>query len=151
MHRCYSRFASAARIGAAVACCGLLLLAGCSSDPWGKRVTVQGKITLADGKPVPGGLVTFVPMVEGPIASRPPTADGMIGEDGSYTLGTKGKPGAHLGKYRVVLSPGVDKQAWSQVPRQYTRKRSPLEVEVEENKPEGGYDLKIQPQSGQRR
>jgi hypothetical protein len=138
---------SAAQVGAVIGWCGLFLLTGCSSDPWGKRVTVHGKVTLADGKPVPGGLVTFFPIEKDQKALRPPTADGIIGEDGSYTLFTEGKPGAHLGKYRVALSPGADRQAWFQVvPRQYARQRqSPLEVEVVENKPEGRYDLKLQP------
>jgi hypothetical protein len=143
-------------LGAAAGCCGLLVLAGCSSDPRGKLYPVTGKITLPDGTPCPKGNVTFIPLEADPKAPSFPASEGAIREDGSYTLSTKGKPGVPAGKYRVVLSSGRERRAlakaWSVVPLKYTSEaKSPLEVEVAENKPEGGYDLKLQPQSGQRR
>jgi hypothetical protein len=148
--RCSGLF-SAVRLGAALAFCGLFILLGCSGDPRGKYYPVEGKITLADGKPVPPGSVSFLPIQTDPNAPVFPASMGPI-KDGSYTLSTKGKPGAPAGKYRVVLSSSGDKMAWSKVPRQYTiEKKSPLEVEVVADKPPGGYDLKLTPQSGQRR
>lgn len=148
----YSRLFSAVRLGAALGFCGLFVLLGCSSDPRGKYYPVEGKITLADGKPVPPGSVTFLPIQDGSNARVFPASMGPIKEDGSYTLSTKGKPGAPAGKYRVMLSSKENKMDWSQVPRQYTsEKESPLEVEVVADKPPGGYDLKLTPQSGQRR
>ena len=52
----------------AVCSCVLLSLAGCgkSEPPLGKLVPVQGKITLADGQPLTGGYVEFVPIRECP-------------------------------------------------------------------------------------
>jgi hypothetical protein len=128
------------------------MLAGCSkSEPsLGKLVPVQGKITLADGNPLPGGHMIFIPINRDPNAPSPPS-DGNIQADGSYALFTKGQPGVPLGKYRVVLSRGVDKKAWNRVhPQYFNQETSSLEVEVAENKPEGGYDLKLLPRSGHR-
>jgi hypothetical protein len=147
---------SVLRLGGALGCCGLLILAGCSSDPRGKLYPVQGKITLADGTPCPKGNVMLIPIEADPQAPSLPSSEGTIGPDGSYTLSTKGKPGVPAGKYRVVLSSGRERRAlakaWSVVPLQYTSEaKSPLEVEVMENKPEGGYDLTLQSPSGQRR
>jgi hypothetical protein len=126
----------------------VLILAGCS-ESLGKLVPVQGKIMMADGKPLPGGHVTFVQIERDP-KTPSLTPEGVIEADGSYTLFTKGQPGAPPGKYRVVLLPGSDRKAWSSgVPRQYSnQQKSPLEVEVMENKPEGGYDLTLLPRSG---
>jgi hypothetical protein len=149
--RCSGLF-SAVRLGAALAFCGLFILLGCSSDPRGKYYPVEGKITLEDGKPVPPGSANFLPIQDDPNAPVFPASMGPIREGGSYTLSTKGKPGAPAGKYRVFLSSSGDKMAWSQVPRKYTgQKTSPLEVEVVADKPPGGYDLKLEPRSGQRR
>jgi len=119
-----------------------LLLAGCNSDPaLAKLVPVHGKITLADGTPLPDGMVEFVPM-DKQLAAPFPT--GNIEADGSYTLTTHGKAGAPLGKYRAVLSRGEDRKLWIRVNSLYfAQRKSPLEVEIEENKPAGGYDLKL--------
>jgi hypothetical protein len=170
MHLNCSRSGSKAYVRVAICCCGLLMLAGCSNseESPGKLVPVQGKITLSDGTPLPGGRVLFFASDRDPNAPPPaspernapaspdrdtPTSVGQVQEDGSYTLSTKGHPGAPLGKYRVVLARGAaDRKAWSRVPTQYVNPRkSPLEVEVADNKPEGGYDLKLQPRSGRPR
>jgi hypothetical protein len=137
---------SVVRINAALGWCALLILAGCgkSEPPLGPLVPVQGKITLMNGKPLPDGVVTFVALDRDPN----PASAGDIGADGSYTLSTRGKPGAPEGKYRVVLTRGKDREAWLGVPNKYSsEKNSPLEVEVVENKPQGGYDLKVQSQA----
>jgi hypothetical protein len=139
--------------------CGLLMLAGCgNSEPsLGKLVPVQGKITLSDGTPLPGGYMTLFPIESDSKAPpntpaehlSPPISGGEIGPDGSYTLSTKEQPGAPLGKYRVVLARGADTKAWSRVSGQYfDRRRTTLEIEVVEDKPEGGYDLKLVPRRG---
>jgi hypothetical protein len=67
-----------------------------------------------------------------------------LGDDGSFTLRTAGKPGAPLGRYRVRLEPGEksDRQQWAKLPGPYKKSNSPLEIEVVENKSEG-YDLKL--------
>jgi len=84
--------------------------------------------------------------INGDAKASTPTPGGPIGEDGFYTLFTEGTPGAPPGKYRAVLVRGSDRQAWFAVPSQYqSPKNSPLEVEVTEDKPAGGYDLKLQP------
>lgn len=128
--------------------CALLALMGCSKEPpLGQFVPVQGKIILTNGKPLPDGQVTFAPLDR----DANPAAAGKIEADGSYTLCTRGQPGAAPGKYRVVLTHGEDRTAWSEVPNKYySRQKSPLEVEVAENKPQGGYDLKIQSQAQSR-
>ncbi len=119
----------------------LLTLVGCGPS-LGTLVPVEGKVTM-NGIPLPDGAVMFVPLdgdQKGIVISGP------IGADGSYTLSTNGKPGAPLGKYRAVVNPGEDKKAWLHVGAIYSNdKKSPLEVEVVENKPAGGYDLKLLP------
>jgi hypothetical protein len=141
MHSSYSRLASAGRASAAICCCGLLL-AGCNSEPaLGKLVPVKGKITLDDGTPLHDGMVEFVPIET---QMTPPYPSSTIEADGSYKLTTHGKSGAPLGKYRAVLTQGEDKKLWTQVNKLYhSVRKSPLEVEVVENKPQGGYDLKL--------
>ena len=150
MHGHCSRLSSAARVGAAIGCCGLLLLAGCSRDPLaerGKRVTVTGKVTL-DGQPLTGGAVFFYPIFDkdNHLPSQGDLLSSVceLGDDGSFTLRTAGKPGAPLGKYRVKLEAGEksDRQQWAKLPGPFRRSNSPLEVEVVENKSEG-YDLNL--------
>jgi hypothetical protein len=105
---------------------------------------VQGKIKLDNGNPLPDGVVRFTPLDRDPN----PASAATIEADGSYTLSTRGKPGAPEGKYRVVFTRGANTEAWSRVPNKYFQIRSsPLEVEVVENKPQGGYDLKVQSQA----
>jgi hypothetical protein len=129
---------------------GLLILAGCSRV---KVVPVEGRLTLTDGEPSPSGHVVFVPIEKNPNIPRsvlPP--EGIIKKkDGSYTLFWNGQSGAPVGKYRVVFRSSMDRR-WSVVPAEYfDPEKSPLEVEIAENKPEGGYDLQVQARSGQAR
>jgi hypothetical protein len=133
-------------IRAVLGSCVLLILAGCSGGEagLGKLVPVKGKVTTARGTPLPGGQVTFIPLDRDPNAPGV-TSGGKITPEGNFQLFTKGKPGAPLGKYRVVLARGTERKGWNRVPPQYSsQEKSPLEVEVAEEKPEGGYDLKIQ-------
>ena len=149
MHEHCSRWSPTAHVGAALCCCGLLILAGCGSRV--KVVPVEGKLTLTDGQPSPSGHVVFAPIEMDPNVPRSLAPEGIIRKDGSYTLFWNGKPGAPVGKYRVVFQGSLDKR-WSVIPAEYFNpEKSPLEVEVVENKPEGGYDLKVQPRSGQPR
>jgi hypothetical protein len=125
----------------------LLILAGCGPS-LGPMVPVTGKV-LFNGTPLPDGEVKFVP-IERDVKDF--VASGPIEADGTYTLSTNGKPGAPLGKYRVVVTPGDNRKAWLHVGTVYSNdKKSPLEVEVVENKPAGGYDLNLLPkrQAGQ--
>jgi hypothetical protein len=119
----------------------LLFLAGCSQV---KLVPVEGKFTVTDGKPMPKGNVIFVPIEPDPKVPRsvlPP--QGFIGDEGAYTMLWNGKPGAPVGKYRVVFQRSMDGR-WNAIPPEYfNSEKSPLEVEVAENKPEGGYDLAV--------
>lgn len=78
--------------------------AGCGSTDGGvKPVTVypvKGAVVLADGKPLSGGKVYFVPK-DGAL-----TAEGKIGPDGTFTLETGGSgDGAPLGDYKVRVEP----------------------------------------------
>jgi hypothetical protein len=152
MHSIYSGLYPAAWVRAAICCCGLLILAGCNSsgDPrLDKLVTVKGKVTV-DGTPLPDGEVSFYLIDRDPNTPFP-VPSGKIEADGSYTLATQGRRGAPLGKYRVVFDRGDDRKSWSRVARIYLGpKKSPLEVEVTENKPEGGYDFKLLPKPPRR-
>lgn len=140
LRRC-SGLSSVARIGAALAWCGLLLLAGCGKSDPRPRFTVQGKVTL-DGQPLTGGTVHFVHILQAG-ENLPPNASlasiGELGNDGSFNLRTP------VGKYRVRLASGEksDSAQWARLPGLYTKDDSPLVVEVVENKPEGGYDIQL--------
>jgi hypothetical protein len=115
---------------------------------------VEGKATL-DGKPMSGGTVSL--FVEGQQGNVSPS--GEIRSDGTYTISTNGKPGAPLGKYKVVLAPalptGGDPAQMKQpgafkpmtiqsLPPKYLDQRStPLVIEVVANPSPGAYDLKL--------
>jgi hypothetical protein len=68
--------------------------AGCGRTDEFKHVGVAGKVTL-DGKPLPGGTITFVPLVSGPAAHATIT-------DGAYTVARAEGPAP--GSYRVEIS-----------------------------------------------
>ena len=124
------RWGPARRLGR-VAVLALAGLAGCgdsgsssSTSPPPKEPVhpVQGKVVLADGKPLTKGTVTFVPVKE---AGR--LATGEIQSDGTYTLGTKDLgAGAPEGDYRVKVEspltapmPGKAKESRVVVPPKY--------------------------------
>jgi hypothetical protein len=81
----------------AVALVGLVPLACGPTGP--EMATISGKVTY-NGKPVPKGTITFIPVAQG---GR--NAVGVIASDGSYALQTE-KPGdgALLGDYNVTIS-----------------------------------------------
>jgi hypothetical protein len=165
---------------AACCCGLLILAAGCGGPSLGKLVPVEGKVIMPDGTSPADGQVVFYSIDRDPDAKPQIDVRGPIKEDGSYSLFTNGKPGALEGKYRVVLmkgsrqdvkkpewlkapakymsqpgqkrGPGSSQSGvWWQVPAQYfSQKTTPLEVEVVENKPPGGYDLKLQAGKGRR-
>jgi hypothetical protein len=123
------------------------VLSGCGNSidtrpALGTLVPVQGRI-LMGGKPLSEGTVVFV-AVDPRAAAWTPA--GAIQADGTYTLATDGRPGAPVGKYRVMIKPGKGSiKAMLQVNRKYTNNRSPLQVEVAENKAPGDYDFNLEP------
>lgn len=79
-------------------------LAGCGATDGGvQRVAVypvKGSVVLADGKPLKGGKIYFVPKT-GAV-----TAEGKVGADGSFALETGGSgEGAPPGDYKVRIEP----------------------------------------------
>jgi hypothetical protein len=108
---------------------GLLLLTvsagltGCSrsdSLPKLQVYEVKGKVVLADGKPLPSGLVSFVPIGD---LSITPSAE--IASDGTFSLVTGGSgEGAPIGDYKVrIEAPGLQanpKSKKSLFPFKYT-------------------------------
>lgn len=63
---------------------------------------VHGKVTLPDGKPVPGGMVVF----EGQAGGKTISARGEIAADGSYTMSTNSPgDGVPAGTYKVCVAP----------------------------------------------
>jgi hypothetical protein len=145
MHGHHSRLSTALRVGTILGCCALPVLAGCSRV---KVVPVEGKFTVTDGKPMPKGNVLLIPIESDqklPRSALPP--GGFIGDEGAYTVLWNGKPGAPVGKYRVVFQRSMDGR-WNAIPAEYfNTEKSPLEVEVVENKPEGGYDMTVKARS----
>jgi hypothetical protein len=73
-----------------------LAASSCSS---GSLHPVRGKVVVGD-KPAAGALVMFHP--EGGDLNDVP-ASGVAGEDGTFTLATGDKAGAHAGKYVVTI------------------------------------------------
>lgn len=137
MQGCRSRMSSTARVGAVVFCCGLLILVGCKqSKPLPKIMPVQGKVTL-DGEPLTGGGVLFHSYEKKGDVLVPRGA--KLEDDGSFSIKLP------LGKYRAQVDPGTksDRKQWARIPQKYTQDKSPLTIEVAEDKPEGSYDLKI--------
>jgi len=91
-------------------------LAGCrNSDslPVLQLYQVKGKVLLADGKPLTGGLVTFVPKGDLPV-----TPSSVIASDGTFSLVTGGSgEGAPPGDYKIrVEAPQLPSAANSKKP-----------------------------------
>lgn len=74
-----------------------LLAIGCGgasgSNP--PRASVSGKILL-DGQPAPAGIIEFIPLGSGQLQ-----AQGIVQDDGTFSLDTTSGPSA--GKYKVVI------------------------------------------------
>jgi len=79
-----------------------LALIGCGDSDLPPAYSVKGKVTV-QGTPLSGYLVSFVPTDGNGGASA------KTGSDGGYSLETlDGRPGCQLGKYKVVIRPGID-------------------------------------------
>jgi hypothetical protein len=107
---------------------------------------VKGRVTLG-GKPLVGGMVTFVPQGGPADQARP---EGTIDAQGNYSVKTAGTDGAPVGKYRAaVTTSGEDKKQSAQFDPRYSNwEKSPLLVEVKEDPQAGAYDLKLVPRHG---
>jgi hypothetical protein len=82
----------------------LLVVAGCGrSGPYsGTLYPTTGRVLLADGKPLTGGSVRFIPTQSGLAAT------GKIGPDGTFSLTTKTREGAAPGEYKVRIEPSAE-------------------------------------------
>ncbi len=131
---CQPRWSSALTIFA-------LALSSCGRTG-GTYYPVSGKVTV-DGKPLKEALVIFWADIE----KGNKTVDRPLGEvkDGTYTLSTRGKPGAPAGWYKVLLKtsyPGVSNPLV--LPSRYADpKMTPLSVEVVPHPAADAYDLKL--------
>jgi hypothetical protein len=111
---------------------------GCGKTRF-KMVPVEGKISIANGKPIPAGTRLRFDPVEGSAG----TATAEIGADGTFKLThVSGQRGAEIGKYTITLLPPTDNQAefLKTVPKEYYE-GSMLSAEVKEGM--GPLDLKI--------
>jgi hypothetical protein len=88
----------------------LATLAGCGrsdSLPSYQVYEVKGTVLLADGKPLGGGWIYFVPK-----GGLPVTPSAVIGSDGSFSLNTGGSgDGAPAGDYKVRVEAPQFQQA----------------------------------------
>ena len=124
---------------------------GCGQDAF-ELAPVSGRVTL-DGKPVKAARVRFLPQKQGEGALAGPASIGETDEEGCYTMHTGGdsaRPGAVVGKHRVIISTYRTKRdpqdrsgrkeivvQKETIPRPYNDMRnSPLLLEV----PEEGTD-----------
>ena len=83
----------------------MLASAGCGGPgPYsGSLYPVGGRVILADGTPLAGGSVQFIPKQGGLPAS------GKIGEDGGFSLTSiKNREGAAPGEYKVRIEPSPE-------------------------------------------
>lgn len=85
----------------------VLFVCGCGSD--GKTASVSGVVTL-NGKPTAGIAVTFQPIAPVGKNIAGPSASGVTGSDGRYTLKIVGeeRKGATVGKNQVRLCAYID-------------------------------------------
>jgi hypothetical protein len=91
-------------------------LAGCGNSgslPRLQVYEVKGKVVLADGKPLTGGVVSFVPIGDLPI-----TPSATIASDGTFSVVTGGSgEGAPTGDYKVrIEAPGLSQDPKSKKP-----------------------------------
>jgi hypothetical protein len=79
-------------------------LVGCGgSGPYrGSLYPVKGRVLLADGRPLSGGAVRFIPKSGGLPAS------GTIDADGTFSLKSKTREGAAPGEYKVRIEPSAE-------------------------------------------
>jgi len=124
---------------------GLVLVStiGCGGGP--PTIPVTGKVTV-DGQPLAKGSLLFKPE-EGLKIPREPS--GTI-ENGDYSISTDGKPGAPLGKYKVVIvaHQEIDSTKPDAVKSPFNAKyshpyKTDLKVEVVASPAAGAYDFKL--------
>ena len=82
----------------------LLAIAGCGGSGLysGKLYPATGQVLLADGQPLKGGSVRFIPKLSGLPAT------GKIAADGTFFLTTKTREGAAPGEYKVRIEPSPE-------------------------------------------
>ncbi len=135
------------RLLAASLLTGLLAAVGCGSK-FACTDAAEGTLTL-DGAPVPNALVQFVPQVAEGL--KAPTCSGTTDAKGFFKLtrGDNQKPGAVVGKNKVIVFPGraaADRDnpgtdAPSPVPAAYmSAAKTPLSVDVTADRKT--YDVK---------
>ncbi len=125
---------------------GAVFVAGCgpkfNTTPPPKVYPVKGKVLLANGQPVSGGVITFHPKT-----TLGAEASGEIGSDGSFQLTTIVKnDGALPGSYTVSVNPyfkggRVSAEPASRVPPKFGAPETSgvtVEVKAKDN------DLKIE-------
>ena len=119
----------------------VVTLSGCGGV--GTLYPVSGKVTV-DGQPLPDGQLSFVADAEK--GNKTTVIPFAKIKDGSYSLTTKGKPGAPAGWYKIMVMtqyPGGPAKAVV-LPRRYTDAgKSRLSVEVVPASQPGAYDLKL--------
>lgn len=110
---------------------GLMMLAGCGDPKQAKIIPVDGKISFADGKPLPKGTRLIFNPAEGNMG----TATGETDETGQFkVVHHTGKNGAGVGKYTVqIMAPeGQGAEFYKVVPRAYFDNGGLLAVEVKD-------------------
>jgi len=135
----------------------VIALVGCGGGGE-KLVPMEGKATV-NGQSLPEGIITLFQAEGKSLKSGNPT--GSVGQDGSFKLMTGGKPGAPVGKFKVVLSPAPpastatggalvgDVAKSSKGPEKHVNpkyeslERTDLIVDVVSPPPAGGYELKF--------
>jgi hypothetical protein len=129
----------------------VLLNSGCGGSGKEKLAPVSGKVTV-NGKPVTAGWVNFKPdKAKGNTFGGEPI--GEINAQGEYTLETRGKPGAPLGAYKIVVTstgattPDNTKPSNKPLlnPTYANVEITPLAKDVVENPAPGAYDLQLSP------
>jgi hypothetical protein len=116
-----------------------VLAAGCNGETKYPAVPVTGKLTFADGKPLPKGTKLLFNPSEGGMG----TASAVTDADGSFTAThVNGTTGAEVGKYTVVLRApdGEDARFYKLIPKDYYDAGA-FAVEVAEGMPP--LDLKV--------
>lgn len=122
-------------------------LLGCGAP----QAKVSGKVTF-EGKPVPGGTLTFAPIPSSDEDRTPgQPAKAEVQPDGSYVLGTKGAAdGAQVGRHRVyylapppTLPPGFVQQASVGPPPSPYQGLAPKTPEVEVKPGTNTIDLEL--------
>jgi hypothetical protein len=89
----------------------LLPASGCGRKilPLPDTYPVSGKVVFSDGKPAPGGAVTFQSQADTTVSSN-----GIINSDGTFTIScfrdNQKKPGTIAGPHRVMVTGPIDEK-----------------------------------------